>query len=393
MNAIDESQPNSGVPQAEQSSDYLMADAAPDAIFLVDERAAILRANRSAHSMFGYSPRELIGETIFRVIAPKDCDRLMRRLTRDLIVRPTRAQEPARFECDAVDKTGRPFPVEVTLQQVRSRNRSEFVAVIRDASERKSSEKRIEQLHKEAHGSQQMQSAGKLALLLAPELNNLLTVIIGFSEVLLERFRDQDSAKLRVESIKKAANRAAALLKQLLAFAREHVANPKILDMNAIVFDSCKVLQTLLGRQIELVLRLKPSVGRVLVDAAQIEQAIFQLCLNARDAMPGGGRLTIQTASLKINNADASLPARPAGGHYVALAVHHTGSLLRHEPPDHLSESPVRPGSQHSPAEKLMSVRGIVKRAGGFMRVLGEPRQGATFEVFLPRMEDASEPA
>lgn len=388
MNAIDETYDESQEADSQDPLERAMADAAPDAIFAIDEQATILAANRSALGMLGYSLRELIGRSITQIIAAKDRERLTRRLTRDLLAAESHSEsKPA--ECTALHKTGAAVPIELILRQIGGR-RPRFIAVIRDLTERRKASEEMRQIRDALRHSQKMKAVGQLSAGLAHDFNNLLAVIIGFSDVLLEQFNTQDCAHHKVQEIKKAAKRAAALTTQLMSFARQQVVDPRVLDINAVVCESCKMLESLLGKEIELVLLLNPRVGRVLADTQQIEQVIINLSLNARDAMPKGGVLTIETANHEVSESEAVRRVPMAPGSYVKITVRDTGIGMDAGVQAHLFEPFFTTKALgQGTGLGLATVYGIVKQSGGFVWVDSERGRGTTFEIFLPRRENS----
>lgn len=364
-----------------------MADAAPDAIFAVDEKASILAANRSALAMLGYSYKELTGTSITQIIAPKDRERITRRLTRHLLApEPHLDSKPA--ECLALHKTGSAVPIELALRQVPGKH-PWFIAIIRDLTERKKTVEELQQIRDALRHAQKMKAVGQLSAGLAHDFNNLLAVIIGFSDVLLEEFAGRDCAHHKVQEIKKAAKRAATLTSQLMSFARQQVVDPRVLDINAVVCESCKMLKSLLGKEIELVLLLNPRVGRVLADTHQIEQVIINLSLNARDAMPKGGVLTIETSNHDVTGAEAERRVPMAPASYVKITVRDTGIGMDAGVQARLFEPFFTTKALgQGTGLGLATVYGIVKQSGGFIWVDSERGRGTTFEIFLPRLDN-----
>lgn len=388
MNAIDETQHESQENDSQDALKRAMADAARDAILAVDEQANILAANHSALGMLGYSRGELRGQNLAQIIAPRDRDRITRRVLRDLLGSDSQTEWKP-IECTALHKTGSSVPIELALRQSQG-NRPRFIAVIRDLTERKKVVEEMRQIRDALRHSQKMKAVGQLSAGLAHDFNNLLAVIIGFSDVLLGQFDSQDCARHKVQEIKKAAKRAAALTTQLMSFARQQVVDPRVLDINAVVCDSCKLLESLLGREIELVLLLNPRVGYVLADTQQIEQVIINLSLNARDAMPKGGVLTIETANYEVTEAEAAHRVPMAPGSYVKITVRDTGIGMDAGTQAHLFEPFFTTKALgQGTGLGLATVYGIVKQSGGFIWVESERGRGTTFDIFLPRLENS----
>jgi PAS domain S-box-containing protein len=245
-------------------------------------------------------------------------------------------------------------------------------------------------LEEQLRQSQKMEAVGRLAGGIAHDFNNLLTIIGGYSQLLLERLQPGERAREQVQEIKKAGERAGALTRQLLAFSRRQVLAPQVLDLNAVVANLEKMLPRLIGEDVELVSRAGPELGRVKADPGQIEQIIMNLAVNARDAMPQGGRLSIETANADLDEtfARAHVPTKP--GRYVMLSVTDTGVGMDAKVKAHLFE-PFFTTKEHGKGTGLglATVYGIVKQSGGYIWTDSEPGEGTTFSVYLPRVNEA----
>ncbi len=241
---------------------------------------------------------------------------------------------------------------------------------------------------------QKMEAIGRLAGGIAHDFNNLLTVINGYSTLVASRLGQDDAARQNVEEIRKAGERASALTRQLLAFSRRQVLQPRVLDLNEIINGTASMLRRLISEDIDLVVHLDPALGRVRADASQIEQVILNLAVNARDAMPRGGKLTLETLNVEIDEAYARghLGARP--GHYVMLRVSDTGVGMDAETRARLFEPFFTTKEQgKGTGLGLATVYGIVKQSAGNIWVDSEPERGATFKILLPRVQDEVEKA
>jgi two-component system cell cycle sensor histidine kinase/response regulator CckA len=239
--------------------------------------------------------------------------------------------------------------------------------------------------------AQKMEAIGRLAGGIAHDFNNLLTVITGFSDILLHRrLDDGDPLRQPIEEIHKAGKRATSLTGQLLAFSRKQVLQPKVLDLNAVATDAEKMLRCLIGEDIDLVTVLAPELGPVKADPGQIEQVIVNLTINARDAMPQGGKLTIETADVELDEDYARQHIGVEPGPYVMLAVSDTGVGMDEETQAHLFE-PFFTTKEEGTGLGLSTAYGIVKQSGGHIWVYSEPGQGTTFKIYLPRVEEAAE--
>jgi CheY-like chemotaxis protein len=241
-----------------------------------------------------------------------------------------------------------------------------------------------------------MEPLGRLAGSVAHDFNNLLNVITGYGELLARGLAQGSPARQRTDHILKAADRAAALTRQLLAFSRRQVLQPRVFDLNAVVSDTARMLGRLIGENIQVTLRLDSRLGRLKADPSQIDQVLMNLAVNARDAMPRGGTVTIETrnADLDENYAREHLGARP--GPYVLLEVTDTGVGMDADTQRHIFE----PFFTTKPKGKgtglgLATVYGVVKQSGGYIWVQSQPGRGTRFQIFLPRVDEAlaAEPA
>ncbi len=245
-----------------------------------------------------------------------------------------------------------------------------------------SDHKRVEQ---QLHHAQKMEAVGRLAGGVAHDFNNLLTVINGYAEMVQDRLPPGDPVRELVGEITRAGERAAALTRRLLAFSRQQLVVPQVLDLNALVADTEKLLRRLIGEDVELVADLEPALGRVQADPGQVEQILMNLAVNARDAMPRGGRLTIQTRNLRVDVSDSS---GVVPGPYVLLAVADTGCGMDEATQARLFEPFfTTKGPGRGTGLGLATVHGIVQQAGGHIAVESAPGRGTTFRIYLPRVE------
>ncbi|MBN1993105.1 MAG: response regulator [Anaerolineae bacterium] len=249
------------------------------------------------------------------------------------------------------------------------------------------------QLEDQLRQSQKMEAIGRLAGGLAHDFNNLLTVITGYSELLLNRHLDKNDPQYRdVEQIHKAGERASTLIRQLLAFSRQQVIQPVVLDLNVVITDLNKMLRRLVSEDIELITHLDPSSGRVKADAGQVEQIIMNLVVNAADAMPQGGKLTIETSQLKVDKEYAGRHIGLKPGMYIMLTISDTGIGMDEETRSHIFE----PFFTTKEKDKgtglgLATVYGIVQQNQGYISVTSRVGQGTTFQIYLPRLRQAAE--
>jgi len=247
--------------------------------------------------------------------------------------------------------------------------------------------KRLEQQLRQA---QKMEAVGQLAGGVAHDFNNLLTAIIGFGEMAYNSLAPDDPNRELITEIRRAGQRAANLTRQLLAFSRKQVLRPEVVSLNTLLVDVMKLLQRLIGEDIELSLSPDEALGLAKIDPGQFEQAVINLAVNARDAMPHGGTLTIETSNVELDAAYASLHEDLAPGRYVMVAVSDSGVGMDEATRTHIFEPffTTKPTGEGT-GLGLAMVYGFVKQSGGHVEAYSEPGRGTTFKIFLPRVFDA----
>jgi len=301
-----------------------------------------------------------------------------------------REANPELFElCARVSSTGKPARTEIYVDPLKtwfslsaySPARGFFVAVFDNITERRKLEEQLRQ-------SQKMEAVGQLAGGIAHDFNNLLTVINGYAELLQTRIDEKSPLRGNVDEIRHAGDRAASLTRQLLAFSRRQVLQPKALDLNGVISDLGTMLHRLIGEDIELRTHLRPDLGTVLADPGQIEQVLLNLAVNARDAMSAGGTLVLETDNVVLDETFAKEVPAVVPGPHVLLAVSDTGTGIPMEIREHIFE-PFFSTKERGKGTGLglSTVYGIVKQSNGHISVHSEVGKGTTFKIYLPRVD------
>ena len=360
----------------------LLFETNPEPMFVYDYTTLrILAVNDAAIARYGYSELEFLDRTIRDIRPPEDQGRLDEALT-------NRADEGAvRTGVRHRAKDGKIFEVDLVARPLDFAGRPARLVLAHDVTAQRHLEEQLRQ-------SQKMEAVGQLAGGIAHDFNNLLTAILGSTQLLLHNIPPGDPRREDAEEIKLAGLRAAELTRQLLAFSRRQVLAPKVLDLNAVVANIDRMLRRLLGEDIELVTSLAPGAGGVNADPGQLEQVLLNLAVNARDAMPTGGRLSIETARFTLHEEHVERRHRLPPGDYACLVVTDTGVGMDDATQAHLFEpffttKEVGKGTGLG----LATVYGIVKQSGGYIWVYSEPGRGTTVKVYLPRVRGATEPA
>jgi two-component system, cell cycle sensor histidine kinase and response regulator CckA len=360
----------------------LISENAADMIAVVNADGTRAYNSPSYKRLLGYSPEELRRTVAFEQIHPDDRGKVV-----EAAEEAKRSGHGKRVEYRMRHKDGSWVSLESTASVVRDGKGQvqKLVIVNRDISERK-------QLEQQLQMAQKMEAIGRLSGGIAHDFNNILGVIIGYTEALQKRMQPENAFRAAIDEIQHAAKRAASLTQQLLAFSRKQVLEPKILDLNAVVREMEKMLGSLLGEPIELALALSDSLGRVKADRTQLEQVILNLSVNARDAMAEGGKLTIETLKVEMDEANPARPAYMLPGSYVLLKVTDTGCGMTREVQAHIFEPFfTTKGKGKGTGLGLATVYGVVKQSGGYILVNSEPGRGAAFEVYLPSIKASAE--
>ncbi|MBI5394017.1 MAG: PAS domain S-box protein [Verrucomicrobia bacterium] len=353
---------------------------ANDAIIITDREGTILYVNPAFEKLTGYTRQEALGQNP-RIIKSGKHDKVFYERMWQVL----RKGDVWSGRFTNKKKDGALYEEEATISPVRDASGKivNYVSVGRDIT-------REAQLEAQLRQSQKMEVVGRLAGGIAHDFNNLLTPIVGYAEMALGRLEPGDRSREYITEVKQAGERAAELTRQLLAFSRKQTMVPRVLDLNAVATNLRKMLRRMIEEHVELTITPAPDLGRVLADPGQIEQVIVNLSVNARDAMPKGGRLVIETANADLDEIYAAIHPDVKPGRYVMLAVSDTGTGMSDEVKAHLFEPFFTTKEQgKGTGLGLSTVYGIVTQSGGHLAVESELGRGTTFKIYLPRTEDS----
>jgi len=358
----------------------LITENAADMIAVVDESGNRLYNSPSYQKLLGYSPEELRQTKGIEQVHPDDRQKVI-----EAAVEAKRSGVGRSVEYRIRHKDGHWVPLESTASVVKNSSGGveKLVIVNRDITERKDLEKKLLL-------SQKLEAIGRLSGGVAHDFNNLLGVILGYSEELQKRIPPDDPYREAVDEIQNAGKRAASLTQQLLAFSRKQVFEPQILDLKTIVAEAVKMLERLIGEDIALDIVQVQQIGMVKADRGQIERVILNLAVNAREAMPQGGKITIETADVELDETNQTLSRSIAPGPYVMLRVADTGCGMDAEVQSHIFE-PFFTTKGQGTGLGLATVYGVIKQCGGDVAVESAPGKGTTFKIYLPRVSETVE--
>ncbi|MGB9606293.1 MAG: two-component system sensor histidine kinase NtrB, partial [Bryobacteraceae bacterium] len=352
-------------------------DNATDMVYTHDLQGRFTSINRAAERITGYTREEAMKMTIADVVAPEHLE-----LARQMIVRKLGGAGSTVYELAILTKDGRRLLVEVSSHLMFEEGKPTGVlGIAREITERKRLEEQLRQ-------SQKIEAIGRLAGGIAHDFNNLLTIIGAYSHMLLMDLPPDQPARAYAQEILAAAERASALTDRLLAFSRRQVVQPTVVDLNEVIRNMAGLLRRMVGEDIELETVLAPDLGKVRADPTQLEQVIMNLVINSRDAMPSGGKVTLETENLLVERAERG---GPAPGSWTVLRVHDTGHGMDAETKSHLFEPFfTTKGPGKGTGLGLSIVYGIVKQSGGEIAVESEVGKGTVFTIYLPHANGAA---
>ncbi len=367
--------------EREEGALHSAIDHSVDAVITIADDGIIQSCSGSIHKIFAFDATELIGQNV-RILLPEP----WRSQHNDSIatyLQTSMAKIIGKIrEVEGCRRDGTTFPLELTITEFNLGDTRYFTGIMRDISARK-------QLEAELRQAQKMEAIGQLAGGIAHDFNNLLSIINGFTDLILRKYALSIEQKNMLEEILNAGNRAANLTRQLLAFSRKQVLAPEILNLNGVINNIEKMLRRLISEDIDLTIRLDPQLQRVKVDPSQMDQILMNLAINARDAMPQGGNLTIATTNLIVEAEDCSNYDNCPPGHYVRLTVSDTGCGMSPEVIAHLFEPFfTTKGLGQGTGLGLATVFGIVKQSDGTISVRSAINSGTTFTILFPPIEE-----
>jgi len=360
-----------------------LLEEASDGIVVFDDSGRFMEANPSLCAMLGYSRDEVLSMDAASIIHPQDLER------EPIGWEALKAGLVRIIERRFVRKDGSIVPVETKTRRMQD---GRYLSIVRDITARRQADQALTALREreeQLRQAQKIEAIGRLAGGVAHDFNNVLTAIMGYTDLLLDDFREDDPRRQDLKEIKKAGERAAGLTRQLLAFSRKQVLQPVMLDLNAIVGGVDKLLRRLLGDEIEFHFAPDAALRKVIADPGQVEQVLINLSVNARDAMADGGRLTVRTQNVRVSQEEAQQRPPMIPGLYVTLMVADTGHGIEPDVAPHIFEPFFTTKAQgKGTGLGLATVYGIVKQSDGFVFVDSQPGQGAAFTVYLPAAEE-----
>jgi PAS domain S-box-containing protein len=360
-------------------------EAALDGIITIDQAGRVIAFNPAAEQIFAYRQADVLGHELADLIVPPSLRDAHRRGLAQSVATGEGRLFDRRIEMTAMRADGSEFAVELIITRVVTDGQVCFTGFVRDLTTRKLLEAQFLQ-------AQKVESIGRLAGGIAHDFNNLLTAMAGYTGLARDALPADHPAHSDLEEVQKAAQRAGSLTRQLLAFARKQPIEPHVINLDALLRDMDTLLRRLIGENIDLVIQPTPDLGHVIADPGQIEQVIVNLAVNARDAMPEGGKLTIETRNVTLDTAYAQEHLSVVEGPYILLAVSDTGTGMDAETQSHMFEPFFTTKEQgKGTGLGLATCFGIIKQHGGYIWVYSEVGHGTTIKIYLPRVYEAAE--
>jgi two-component system, cell cycle sensor histidine kinase and response regulator CckA len=361
-----------------------VAAAADEYIFEMTPAGEVSYVSDAVESVLGHRAEEIIGKNMLAFLGPEERERAAGYLAEHA----ARRERISHFQLEAMHRNGKPVWLDISAVPVLGDEGAllGYRGAVLDVTERHLAEQERSALQTQLAQSQKLESVGRLAGGVAHDFNNILSVILSYAGFVQEELKEGDPIRAEMLEIERSAERAAALTRQLLAFSRRQVLQPVPLDLNQLVGGMEKMLRRIIGEDVHLVLRLAPDLGIVKADPGQMEQVIMNIAVNARDAMPKGGTLTIETGDVDLDEESVSQPVGAKSDPHVMISITDSGTGMDEQTKARIFEpffTTKEPGS--GTGLGLSTVYGIVKQSGGSISVHSEIGQGTTFKVLLPR--------
>jgi PAS domain S-box-containing protein len=366
----------------------IIAENATDAIVTIDEESTILFANKASTKVFGYSSTELIGQSI-TMLMPHHLRKVHRSAIQRYLKTGQKHLNWESIELPGLHKSGKEFALEISFGEYVKNGKHVFTGILRDISERKHAEEERQILEKQLLQAQKIEAIGQLAGGVAHDFNNTLMSIGGYTELLIMKLPETDPLQRIAIEIQKGVSQGADLTKQLLAFSRKQVLSPTIMDLNQSIAKVEDMVRRLIGEDLQLCLSLLPDLGFMKVDPGQVHQVIINLIINARDAMPQGGKVTIETTNVQLDEEYVRTHPDVTAGQYIELGVSDTGVGMDDATVSRIFE-PFFTTKEEGKGTGLglSTVFGIVKQSDGHISVYSEPGHGTTFKLYFPRVDE-----
>jgi len=377
----------------------LLAENLSDVVWVLDMNLRYTYVSPSIIRLRGFTPDEVTGQMLVETLTVPSMKVAMETLEEEMEQETTGSANPERervLNLEMKRKDGSVVPTEVKMRFLRGPGDRPvgIQGITRDITERREAEAKLRQSEEHLRQVQKFESIGKLAGGIAHDFNNLLTVITSYCELLGDKYAGTEPLSKYIGEIRRAGERAADLTGQLLAFSRRQMLNPIVLNLNRLVWEMMPMLKRLIGEDIELVVDFDPVAGNVRADSSQVSQVVMNLVVNARDAMPGGGKLVLETRNVQLDEKYAMSHIAVVPGPYVMLGVSDTGTGMDADTRAHIFE-PFFTTKEKGKGTGLglSTVYGIVKQSGGNIWAYSEPGHGTSFKIYLPLVREAAEPA
>ncbi len=366
----------------------ILFEEAADAVYVAKPDGSLVKANKQACRALGYTEGEILNLNVIDIDADIPSSGALFEISQRIS-----QENPITIDTMHRRKNGTTLPVEITMSLLQTREGPQVLAIARDITERRKAEAERENLQAQLQQAQKMEYIGRLAGGIAHDYNNVIGIIIGFSELALDKVGPQDPLRNDLKEIYAAAERSKGITRQLLAFARKDIIEPKVIDPNSGVESMLTILRRLIGEDIDLVWDPGKNVWPILMDPSQFSQIIANLCINARDAIIDVGKIIIETANVTLDPAGCAVHAEHSPGEFVRLSVNDDGCGIDPAILDKIFEpffttKEVGRGTGLG----LATAYGIVQQNNGFIKVHSEPGKGATFQIYIPKHgEDITE--